>query len=115
MNLITYLRAGYPGLVIISPEEARAEAEVASVCKELDRHLHAWSSTEGLVSILEERVVACSDPFEALDHVERLFAAAEPQHVVLMRDLQLHLDQNDPLLVRRFKDLRRSRNRVSRV
>ena len=26
MNLTTYLRAGYPGLAIISSEEARAEA-----------------------------------------------------------------------------------------
>ncbi|MEK7954291.1 AAA family ATPase [Luteolibacter soli] len=108
MNLSTYLRAGYPGLVIISPEEARAESEIASVCNELGRHLHAWSSIEGLASIREERVVACSDPFEALDHVERLFVSEEPRHVVLMRDLQLHLDQNDPLLVRRLKDLIRA-------
>lgn len=108
MNLTTYLRAGYPGLVILTPEEARAEAEVSAACSELQRHLHAWSSTEGLASLAEERVTACSDPLEALDHVGRLFSSEEPRHVVLMRDLQLHLDQNDPLLVRRLKDLLRA-------
>jgi len=46
MNLTTYLRAGYPGLAVISSEEARAEAEIASACSSLKRRLHAWSSTK---------------------------------------------------------------------
>lgn len=105
--LTTYLRAGYPGLVIISPEEARAEAEVSAACTAISRHLHAWSSTEGLVDIADGKSTNCSDPLEALQLVERLFAEDEPRHVVLMRDLQLHLEQNDPLLVRKLKDLLR--------
>ena len=32
MNLTTYLRAGYPGVALVSPEEARAESEIAAVC-----------------------------------------------------------------------------------
>jgi hypothetical protein len=43
MNLSTYLRAGYPGLAVISSEEARAEAEIASACAALKRRLLAWS------------------------------------------------------------------------
>ena len=31
-QLTTYLRAGYPGLAVISSEEARAEAEIAAAC-----------------------------------------------------------------------------------
>jgi hypothetical protein len=46
MNLTTYLRAGYPGLAVISSEEARAEAEIASTCTSLKRRLHAWSSSD---------------------------------------------------------------------
>ena len=61
MNLQTYLRAGYPGLAVISSEEARAEAEIASVCTALKRRLHAWSSTEGLVDVKDGRVTACPD------------------------------------------------------
>jgi hypothetical protein len=36
-----------------------------------------------------------------------MFAADNPRHVVLLRDLQLHLDQTDPMLVRRLKDILR--------
>ena len=36
-----------------------------------------------------------------------MFATDSPRHVVLFRDLQLHLDQSDPILVRRIKDILR--------
>jgi SpoVK/Ycf46/Vps4 family AAA+-type ATPase len=104
MNLSTYLRAGYPGLAVISSEEARAEAEIASVCNSLKRHLHAWSSTEGLVDVKDGRVTACPDPLDALQMLDGMFSQKNPQHVVLLRDLQLHMDQTDPMLVRRIKD-----------
>ena len=104
MNLQTYLRAGYPGLAVISSEEARAEADIASVCSSLKRRLHAWSSTEGLVDVKEGRVTTCPDPLDALQLLDGMFANANPQHVVLLRDLQLHMDQTDPMLVRRLKD-----------
>ena len=50
-NLTTYLRAGYPGLCIVTPEEVRAEAAVNAACNELGRTLHAWSSTDGSQSM----------------------------------------------------------------
>ena len=106
-QLNTYLRAGYPGLAIITAEEARAEAEIVATCTSLGRHLSAWSSSEGLVDTTERRSQPCSDPLEALQLIERKFAADDPRHVVVMRDLQLHLEQTDPMLVRRLKDLLR--------
>jgi hypothetical protein len=107
MNLTTYLQAGYPGLAIVSSEEARVEAEVASVSTNLDRKLHAWSSSEGLVDTTEGRASPCPDPLEAMDLLDELFASDATQHLVLFRDLQLHLDQSDPQLIRRLKDLLR--------
>ena len=106
-QLTTNLRAGYPGLAVISSEEARAEAEIAAACTSLKRQLHSWSSTEGLVDLQEGRITPCPDPLEALQLLDRLFASDNPRHVVLMRDLQLHLDQTDPMLVRRIKDILR--------
>ncbi len=106
-QLTTYLLAGYAGLAVISSEEARAEAEIASVCTSLNRKLHAWSSTEGLVDTKEGRVTACPDPLDALQLLDGMFAADSPRHVVLFRDLQLHMDQSDPMLVRRIKDILR--------
>ncbi len=104
MKLPTYLRAGYPGLAIISSEEARAEAEIATACTSLKRKLLAWSSTEGLVDVKEGRVTPCPDPLDAFQLLDGVFASDKPRHVVLLRDLQLHLDQSDPMLVRRIKD-----------
>jgi SpoVK/Ycf46/Vps4 family AAA+-type ATPase len=107
MNLTTYLRAGYPGLAVISSEEARAEADIAAACASVERRLHAWSSTEGLVDTTDGRVTPCPDPLDALQLLDAMFAADNPRHVVLLRDLQLHLDQSDPMLVRRLKDILR--------
>ena len=107
MNLSTYLRAGYPGIAITTAEEPRAEAEIATICTENNRSLLAWSSTEGLVDIGEGRVTQCPDPLDALTIMDGLFAKQEPQTVVVMRDLQLHLDHSDPMLVRRIKDILR--------
>ncbi|MES2658853.1 MAG: AAA family ATPase [Verrucomicrobiota bacterium] len=106
-QLTTHLRAGYAGLAIITPEEARAEAEIAAACTALGHHLHAWSSSEGLVDTTESRIHSCPDPLEALQLIEQLFVGKEPRHVVVMRDLQLHLEQTDPMLIRRIKDLLR--------
>lgn len=107
MNLTTYLRAGYPCIAIITAEEARAESEIAAVCTANNRRLHAWSSSEGLVDLVEGRVSPCPDPLEALELLDSMFSRREPQSVVLMRDIQLHMDQSDPLLVRRIKDILR--------
>ena len=104
MNLTTYLQAGYPGLAIVSSEEARVEAEVAAVCKDLERKLLAWSSTEGLVDTQEGRVTPCPDPLDALELLDTPFNTDSPRLVVLLRDLQLYLDQSDPQLLRRLKD-----------
>lgn len=101
-ELTTYMRAGYPGLAITTAEEARASAEVNAVCAATKRKLSIWSSTDGLIDIATNRSTPCPDPFEALQLLERLFASASPQHVILLRDLQLHLDQADPMLVRRM-------------
>ena len=91
MNLQTYLRAGHPGIAVISSEEARAEAEIASACSELGRRLHAWSSTEGLVDTAEGRVTPCPDPLEALQQLDGRFASGDPRQVVLLRDRRRHL------------------------
>ena len=107
MNLSTYLRAGYPGIAITTAEETRAESEIASVCQENNRVLHAWSSTEGMVDIAEGRVTPCPDPLDALQLLDGLFSRQEPQTVVLLRDLQLHMDHSDPMLTRRIKDILR--------
>ena len=104
MNLTTYLLAGYPGLAVLSSEEARAESEIATVCSNLGRQLHAWSSSEGLVDLAQGRISQCPDPLDAFQLIDGIFASPEPRTVVLLRDLQLHMEHGDPMLTRRIKD-----------
>ncbi|WAC21098.1 AAA family ATPase [Luteolibacter sp. SL250] len=106
-QLITYLRAGHPGLVIITHEEVRGEAEISSAVRSCERRLLVWSSSDGWVDAQENRSHPCPDPLDALQWLEGQFTANDPRKVAVMRDLQLHLDQSDPLLVRRLKDLLR--------
>ncbi|MES2657194.1 MAG: AAA family ATPase [Verrucomicrobiota bacterium] len=106
-QLITYLSAGYSGLAIITAEEVRAEAEIAAACDSLKHHLHAWSSSEGLANLAAKSIADCPDPLDALLLIERVFASQDQRQVVVMRDLQPHLDQTDPMLIRRLKDLLR--------
>jgi SpoVK/Ycf46/Vps4 family AAA+-type ATPase len=106
-QLVTYLRAGHPGLVTITPEEARAEAEISSAAQSCQRQLLAWSSSEGWIDPQENRSHPAADPLDAIQWLEERFSSTEPRRVAVMRDLQLHLDQSDPLLVRRLKDILR--------
>ena len=39
--------------------------------------------------------------------LDEMFSKREPQTVVILRDLQLHMDQSDPMLTRRMKDILR--------
>lgn len=53
-RIINYIRAGYPGLSLVSHEEQRADAEMKEIAKELDFGLHLWSMVDGLVDAQTE-------------------------------------------------------------
>jgi len=48
-KIINHIRAGYPGLYLVSPEEQRVEAEMHQVAQDLNYSLHFWSVVDGLV------------------------------------------------------------------
>ncbi|MDF1862598.1 MAG: AAA family ATPase [Verrucomicrobiales bacterium] len=99
-QLIRYARAGYAGLFLCTPEEARAEAVVKAAADELQRPLHAWSVTEGFVDTASGSVRACPDPVAALEQIDDL----EGDAVVLLRDFGVHFEDNDPVLMRKLRD-----------
>ncbi|MCB1232964.1 MAG: hypothetical protein KDN19_22155, partial [Verrucomicrobiae bacterium] len=103
-QLIRYARAGYAGLFLCTPEEARAEALVKAAAGDLNRPLHAWSLTEGFVDTASGSVRACPDPVAALEQVDAL----EGEALVLLRDFGIHFEDNDPVLVRKLRDTLRA-------
>ena len=99
-QLIRYARAGYAGLFLCTPEEARAEAIVKMAADELQRPVHAWSLTEGFVDTASGSIRACPDPIAALEQADDL----EGDVVVLLRDFGVHFGDNDPVLIRKLRD-----------
>ena len=101
-RIINYIRAGYPGLYLISHEEQRVNAEMIAVANELKYSLFFWSVADGLIDPLKaQQVKEVNDPLEALIAVQEL----KEQSIVLLKDFHLFLADPNPILIRQFKDV----------
>ena len=49
-KIINYVRAGYPGLYLVSAEEQRVESELKAIAQEIGFSLYSWSTTTGLLN-----------------------------------------------------------------
>ena len=99
-EITNYIRAGYPGIYIVSHEEQRVEAEVKAVANTLEYRLFAWSTTTGLVDTTAGNIRQANDPLDAIEAVEELPESS----LVLLRDFHMFLDDGNPVLVRAIKD-----------
>jgi hypothetical protein len=99
-KITNYVRAGYPGLYLVSHEESRVEAELRAIAATLQYRLFAWSTTEGLTDTANGSVRAVQDPLEALQAIQEL----PDNTLILMRDLHMFLQDNNPVLIRALKD-----------
>jgi SpoVK/Ycf46/Vps4 family AAA+-type ATPase len=99
-QITNYVRAGYPGIYLVSHEESRVEGELKAVAQALKYKLWAWSATQGLVDTESGSVKDCNDPLEAITAVGEL-----PENsIVLLRDFHMFLADGNPVLVRAVKD-----------
>ncbi len=100
-KIINHIRAGYPGLYLVSSEEQRVEAEMHQVAQELNYSLHFWSVVDGLVDSKNGQSKPANDPLEALVAIQDL----KEKTIILLRDFHLFLQDPNPILVRQFKDV----------
>ncbi|MBI5252615.1 MAG: AAA family ATPase [Desulfomonile tiedjei] len=101
-KLIHYIRAGYAGLSIVSPEEQRVEAIIKQVAGEVGYGLHAWSVTDGLLDTVNGTIKEINDPMDVLLAIEGL----PEKNLILLRDFHLFLGNDpNPVLVRKLKDV----------
>jgi hypothetical protein len=100
-NQITnYIRAGYPGIYLLSCEETRIEAELKAIAQSLDYRLFGWSVTEGLVDTSDGHTRSAQDPIELMAAVDEL-----PENtLVLLKDFHQFLEDGNPVLVRKVKE-----------
>lgn len=100
-KIINYIRAGYPGLYLVSNEEQRIDAEMKCIAQDLDYALHIWSVVDGLVNAHNGQSRQANDPLEALSAIQEL----KEKTVILLRDFHLFLQDPNPILIRQFKDV----------
>lgn len=106
-----YVKAGYSGLVVVSWEERRVEADLMAVAQATGFKLHAWSITEGIIDCQNGNNAGSNDPIEML----KAFGELPEKSILLARDFHAILADNNPVLVRKLKDclaLGKSSNRV---
>jgi hypothetical protein len=84
-KIINYIRAGYPGLYLVSPEEQRVAMEMTQIAKELKYNLVFWSAVDGLVDTSKGSTTAANDPVEALIAIRDL----KEKTLILLRDFHL--------------------------
>ena len=100
-RIINYIRAGYPGIYLVSPEEQRVEAELKGIAREVGFKLYAWSTTSGLIDTDKGAARQANDPMEALLAIQEL----PEKTIVVLRDFHLFLNGDpNPVLLRQLKD-----------
>ena len=99
-TITNYVRAGYPGIYLVSHEESRVEGELRAVAQATKYRLYAWSATQGLVDTETGSVRPANDPMEAILAIGEL----PDNSLVLLRDLHPFLVDANPMLVRTIKD-----------
>jgi RHS repeat-associated protein len=99
-QITNYIRAGYPGIYLVSCEEARVEAEMKTIAESVKYQLFAWSVTEGLVNTKDGNVKQANDPLQAIEAVGEL-----PENsVVLLKDFHQFVEDGNPVLIRQLKE-----------
>lgn len=96
------IRAKYPIVYIVSWEEARVEEALRRVCAPLNRTLHTWTVTQGMIPpVTSPSQVKTTLPGE-LEALAQVHEAAE-FNVFLLKDF--HVYMKDSRVVRLLRDL----------
>jgi ATP-dependent 26S proteasome regulatory subunit len=106
-DIETLIRARYPILYIVSPEETRVQELLAQIAERRQKNLYEWSCTTGLwpagVSIQSQKTKdsRTRDPLAALDQV---IDQVEPA-IFLFKDLHPFLGKANHAVIRKLKEI----------
>lgn len=110
-QIVNYIRAGYPGLYILSHEEARVEKELAAAAKDAKFKLFSWTITRGLCDDEGTEIKDTQEPVEML----RSFGTLPEKSVLIAEDFHAMLKDANPVLVRLLKEALRDGKTKNRV
>ena len=103
----TLIRARYPILYLVSPEESRVQDAVAAIAQRRQKRLYEWSCSTGVVpagtsiQATKHRCAATKDPLAALDHV---IDQVEPA-IFLFKDFHPFLTKSNFAVIRKLVGL----------
>jgi ATP-dependent 26S proteasome regulatory subunit len=112
-QLIEYIKAGYPGIYIVSYEEPRVELELIETCKSIQRNLFVWTVTSGLIKAEDNTIVkgcGMDDSGDPCMNVLNNFVQQPEATVFLLKDFHLFIgdpgkSDPNPVLIRKIKDV----------
>ncbi len=99
MNITNKLRAGYPGIYIVTHEEQRAEAALRDTAKELKWKIFGWTVSQGRFDITTGEVFD-EDQLAVLDGIEKL----DEKTILVLKDYHLILNEPNAIIYRKLKD-----------
>lgn len=103
MNLTPYIKACYPILYVLTPEEQRAELMILKTAETLKRKIRIWSFTEGLKVVGTPGEGKDIDPIAALAKLRDEPPDKDGGEIIVMRDLHMFLTNPKP--VRLLRDI----------
>lgn len=100
--LVPYLKASYPVLYLLTPEEGRAEREIMAAGPQTKRdNIVLWSCTQGLVPLKGgQKDEEAKQPVAALT---KILSEEKEGFIYVFRDLHLHFQ--NPSVVRLIRDI----------
>lgn len=106
MDLAPYIKACYPIIYLVTPEESRAELLILKTAEELKRKIRIWSFTDGF-RVVNDKTAPLGDGKD-MDPTIALYQlrdepAEKSGEIVVMRDLHMFL--TNPKSVRLLRDI----------
>jgi len=106
-ELDTLIRARYPLIYVVSPEETRVQHLVSEIAERRQKKVFEWSCTTGLlprgasIQLQKNRNTPTRDPIAALDEV---IEQVEPA-IFVFKDLHPFLARTNPQVIRKLKEI----------
>ncbi|MCR5437773.1 MAG: AAA family ATPase [Treponema sp.] len=101
-NIETLIRARYPLIYIVSFEEGRVINSVTEISKTRNKQLFQWSITEGLQTPDGSFLSEFKDPVKILEYIMQI----DVNGLFILKDY--HHYMNDPVVIRKLRDLSHS-------
>jgi len=99
-RILSYVKAGYPCLYIVSNEEERVQALLNEVALAIEYSFFAWDCDRGILNVATGDIMNSLDPVDAL----KKFIAMPGSSMFLLQDFHLYLEKPIPKMLRSMKD-----------